>query len=119
MHLTLWHITAFLNIECKKYKHLETKCVTTSPGLPYYKTKHVKLAKGELRSIVKDSDDFIIYVQADGVQLIVYWPRLRTLCLFCKNKSILCEPRLTNICCHGEMSVRQSVSQSVNYIKLN
>ena len=28
---------AFLNIECKKYKNLETKCVTTSPGLPYTK----------------------------------------------------------------------------------
>ena len=26
---------AFLNIECKKYKNLETKCVTTSPDLPY------------------------------------------------------------------------------------
>ena len=26
---------AFLNIECKEYKNLETKCVTTSPGLPY------------------------------------------------------------------------------------
>ena len=26
---------AFLNIECKKYKNIETKCVTTSPGLPY------------------------------------------------------------------------------------
>ena len=26
---------AFLNIECKKYKNLETKCVRTSPGLPY------------------------------------------------------------------------------------
>ena len=26
---------AFINIECKKYKNLETKCVTTSPGLPY------------------------------------------------------------------------------------
>ena len=24
----------FLSIECKKYKNLETKCVTTSPGLP-------------------------------------------------------------------------------------
>ena len=32
----LWHITVFLNIECKKYKNLETKCVTTSPRLPYF-----------------------------------------------------------------------------------
>ena len=35
VHAKLWHITAFLNIECKKYKNLETKFVTTSPGLPY------------------------------------------------------------------------------------
>ena len=28
-------LASFLNIECKKYKNLETKCVTTSPGLPY------------------------------------------------------------------------------------
>ena len=35
VHSKLWHITAFLNIELKKYKNLETKCVTTSPGLPY------------------------------------------------------------------------------------
>ena len=34
-HSKLWHITAFLNIESKKYKNLETKCVTTSPGLSY------------------------------------------------------------------------------------
>ena len=34
-HSKLWHITAFLNIECKKYKNLETKRMTTSPGLPY------------------------------------------------------------------------------------
>ena len=34
VHSKLWHITVFLNIECKKYKNLETKCVTTSPGLP-------------------------------------------------------------------------------------
>ena len=27
---------AFLNIKCKKYKNLETKCGTTSPGLPYF-----------------------------------------------------------------------------------
>ena len=31
-----WHITGFLNIECKKYKNLKTKCVKTSPGLPCY-----------------------------------------------------------------------------------
>ena len=30
-----FHITAFLNIECKKYKNLEAKCVTTNPGLLY------------------------------------------------------------------------------------
>ena len=32
----LWHITAFLNIECEKYINLEKKCVTTSPILPYH-----------------------------------------------------------------------------------
>ena len=26
----------FLNIKCKKYEKLETKCVATSPGLPYF-----------------------------------------------------------------------------------
>ena len=35
VHLILWHSTAFLNIKCKKYKNLQTKCVTTSPGLRY------------------------------------------------------------------------------------
>ena len=29
-------MSVFLNIECKKYKNLETKCVPTSPGLHYY-----------------------------------------------------------------------------------
>ena len=29
------NITACLNIECKKYKNLETKCVTTIPDLSY------------------------------------------------------------------------------------
>ena len=40
-HLKLWHITAFLNIECKKYKNLETEFVATSPGLPYSKVRVV------------------------------------------------------------------------------
>ena len=35
VHSKLRHITAFLNIKCKEYQNLETKCVTTSRGLPY------------------------------------------------------------------------------------
>ena len=33
--IVLWFFLVFLDIECKKYKNLETKCVPTSPGLPY------------------------------------------------------------------------------------
>ena len=32
--LKIWHNIALLNIECKKFKNLETKCVTISPGMP-------------------------------------------------------------------------------------
>ena len=30
-----WHIAAFLKIKREKYKNIQTKSVTTSPGLPY------------------------------------------------------------------------------------
>ena len=35
VHSKIWHNGAFLNIECKKYKNLGTKHVTTSSGIPY------------------------------------------------------------------------------------
>ena len=34
VHSKFWHITAFLKIKREKYKNLQTKSVTTSPGLP-------------------------------------------------------------------------------------
>ena len=49
--MKFWHITAFLKIKREKYKNLQTKSVTTSPGLPYEEFYEVDKQGGKLKSI--------------------------------------------------------------------